>query len=287
MTAHSPIHAREEEAHPIHVRDRRFDREHPHDISADPVGAAWFTALSASFPRGEAMFIQAVKAFRQGVPEQLDREIGAFIRQEVNHSREHLAFNRSAEAGGFDLAEIDRRIIALVDETQSKSPLIQLTVTMALEHFTAMFAHEFLTKPDRIATDGMGERELWLWHAAEEIEHKAVAFDTWRHATRHLAPRKRWLLRCLVMLRTTARFTRNRWRDATDLLAQKGITGWRARWALFRHLWIRPGILRRILPAWLAFFRPGFHPWDIDDRALIHLYDSEYAAANLTSGSGD
>ena len=29
--------------------------------------------------------------------------------------------------------------------------------------------------------------ELWRWHAAEEIEHKGVAYDTWLHATRALA----------------------------------------------------------------------------------------------------
>jgi predicted metal-dependent hydrolase len=64
-----------------------------------------------------------------------------------------------------------------------------------------------------------------------------------------------------------------------DLLAQDGITGWRARGGLLWYLAGRPGILRRIFPAWVAYFLPGFHPWNRDDRALIGKYDSEFADA--------
>ena len=66
-----------------------------------------------------------------------------------------------------------------------------------------------------------------------------------------------------------------------NLLAQDGITGWKARWGLFRYLAFTPGVVRRIFPAWLAYFKPGFHPWDHDDRALIGLYEGEFDAALL------
>ncbi len=42
-----------------------------------------------------------------------------------------------------------------------------------------------------------------------------------------------------------------------------------------------PGIVRKIFPAWLAFFMPGFHPWNHDDRALIGKYDSAFKDAVL------
>ncbi|HSG56464.1 MAG TPA: metal-dependent hydrolase, partial [Paracoccaceae bacterium] len=67
----------------------------------------------------------------------------------------------------------------------------------------------------------------------------------------------------------TVRFLTNRSRDALELLAQDGITGWRARWRLFSYLTINPGILRRIFPAWLGWFSPRFHPWNHDDRHLL------------------
>ncbi len=260
------------------IRERRFDRAAKPDIASDPVAAAWFAALSASFPRGEAMFIEAVRAHREGAPEPLASQIRDFIRQEVNHSREHIAFNRSAQDAGFDLARIDQRVAQMIGETQSQPAIVQLCVTMALEHFTAMFAHVFLNEPDSIAGAGgsMGGPDLWQWHAVEEIEHKGVAFDTWNHATRDWPARRRWIMRALVMLKVTWRFIGNRSADALELLAQHGITGWRARWRLFTYLTVRPGVLRRIAPKWLAYFRPGFHPWDHDDSALIAAYDAAH-----------
>ena len=87
------------ETPPIVVRDRRFDRERPLPrwwCNGDPVATAWMNSLSASFPRGEALFIEAVKAFREGAPPKLEREIRAFIRQEVNHSREQRSTARRA-----------------------------------------------------------------------------------------------------------------------------------------------------------------------------------------------
>jgi len=86
-------------AQAITVRDLRFVRESKPPrwwLGGDPVATAWFNALSGTFPRGEAYFIEAVKAHRDGVPPKLNEEIRAFIVQEVNHTREHLAFNRIA-----------------------------------------------------------------------------------------------------------------------------------------------------------------------------------------------
>ncbi len=264
------------------VRDLRFTRDQPlarHWLGGDPVATAWLNALSAGFPRGEAMFIEAVKACREGAPGPLDAEIRAFIRQEVNHSREHLAFNRAAVDAGFDLSAIDARVAEMVALTHSRPPVVQLAITSALEHFTAMFAHEFLTNPGHFANTAPEQTDLWRWHAIEEIEHKAVAYDTLIHATAGWSIWRRWFLRSAVMFDVTRRFLHNRFVDALELLAQDGITGWRARWRLFSYLAIKPGIVRRVLPDWLRWFGPGFHPWNKDDRQLIARHDSEFAGA--------
>ena len=261
------------------ARNLRFSRQSTRRRGVDPVGSAWFAALSASFPRGEAMFVEAVRLHRDGVPNKLAAEIREFIRQEVNHSREHVAFNRGVEEAGYDLSGVTERVNALVDLTQSKPPIVQLAITCALEHFTAMFAHEFLRDPSALATAGMGDTDLWMWHAVEEIEHKAVAFDTLAYATRDWPRRKAYKLRAIIMLLVSFRFLKNRSYDAMELLAQDGITGWRAKWGLVRYLVGKPGILRKIFPAWLSWFRPGFHPWDLDDRALIAEWESQHAVA--------
>ena len=260
----------------ITVRNRRFRGAAPTRwwAGGDPVATAWFNALSATFPRGETLFIDAVKAFRDDAPPALAEDIRGFILQEVNHTREHLAFNRAAESAGYDLARIDARVEGLLARVYARPPIAWLAVTMALEHFTAMFSHEFLAHPEHFAGSDGDHAELWRWHAVEEIEHKAVAYDTWLHATQGWSRWKRWKTKSMAMLVITRNFVRNRFMDALDLLAQDGIVGWRANARLAWYLAGKPGILRRVLPAWCAYFLPGFHPWNRDDRALISRYEA-------------
>ena len=268
--------------HVITVRDQRFDRSRPLPrwwCNGDPVATAWMNSLSASFPRGEALFIEAVKAFREGTPPRLDREIRAFIRQEVNHSREHLALNRAASEAGYDTTGVDARIAANTNQAHARPPIVQLAVTIALEHFTAMFAHLFLTNPRAFFDADVPQADIWRWHAIEEIEHKGVAYDTYLHATRDWPRFRRWKLKAMIMLLITKRFIHHRSRDALDFMAQDGITGWRALASVVWYLFGKPGALRRLFPAWVAYFLPGFHPWNQDDRALIARYESEFADA--------
>ena len=90
---------------------------------------------------------------------------------------------------------------------------------------------------------------------------------------------RRWRVRNLVMLIVTGRFLKNRWIDTLMLLEQDGITGWKARWGLFKYLAVTPGVIRRLALPWLSYFKHGFHPWDHDDRALIGKYDGEFSDA--------
>ena len=267
----------------IKVRDLRFNRcsHSARWWAGEPFGTAWHNALSATFPRGEAYFIESVKAHRDGADPKLAEEIRAFVRQEINHTREHVAFNRLAEAHGYDVKAVDRRVAEMLELTKDRPVIINLAATMALEHYTAMMAHEFLTNSDHFGDADPEVRRMWEWHSVEEIEHKGVAFDTWNHATRDWAAWRRWKLRSLMMLIVTFNFFRNRWQDSLEMLAQDGISGWRAKWGLISYLTWKPGVVRRIFPAWIAYFKPGFHPWDHDDRALIGKYEGEFADALL------
>ena len=269
----------------INVRDRRFNRDSRPDRwwAGDAFGTAWHNALSATFPRGEAYFIEAVKAHRDGADEKLAQEIRAFVKQEINHTREHVAFNRLAESFGYDIKSIDKRVEEMLALTKNRPVILNLAATMALEHYTAMMAHEFLANPAHFVGADPEVRRMWEWHSVEEIEHKGVAFDTWNHATRDWTKWRRWKLRSLMMMIVTWRFFRNRWADTLELLAQDGITGWRAKWGLFTYLTVKPGVVRRIFPAWLSYFKPGFHPWDHDDRELIGRYEGEFSDALMSA----
>lgn len=271
----------------ITIRDLRFLRGAELKrwwLGGDPIATAWFTSLSATFPRGEAFFIEAVKAHREGVTPQLAEQIRAFIVQEANHSREHLAFNRVAEAAGYDLTGIDRHVSELLGQLEGRPAILNLASTMALEHFTAMMAHEFLAHPEHLAGGDPEVMALWRWHSIEEIEHKAVAYDTWLHATRNWSRWKRWRVKSMLMVLVTKNFLSHRIRDALGLLAQDGISSAAAKCRLLAFLLWQPGVLRRIFPSWAAYFLPGFHPWNTDDRRLIAQAERELARVSDANG---
>lgn len=267
------------------IRDRRFGRDRKPSrwwLGGDPIASAWYNALSLTFPRGEAFFIESVKAFREGVPPRLEAEIRDFIRQEINHTREHVAFNRAATEAGYDLSAMERRLAENLDQTKSNPPIANLAATMALEHFTAILALELLRTPAHLAKGEDEPANLWRWHAIEEIEHKGVAYDTWLHATRGWSRWQRWKVKSLVMLSVTNEFFRHRWQDTLELLAQDGLVGWRIRARLAAYLLFRPGLVSRILPLWASYFLPGFHPWNHDDRTLIAKAEREFPATAAT-----
>lgn len=266
----------------ITPRDRRFGRDRgiaQHWLNGDPIATAFFNALSITFPRGEAYFIDSVRAFRDGVPDRLAGEIAAFIKQEVVHSREHLAFNRQVTDHGYDVSRLDADVTTMLDLARQRPPIASLAATMALEHFTAILAHELLSDPRHLAGADPDSAALWRWHAIEEIEHKGVAHDTWVHATRDWSRFRRWWVKSALMLVVTKHFLHHRARGMMDLLRQDGITGRRAWGGLLHYALVRPGILRRVARPWLGYFLPGFHPWRVDDRALIALADTPYADA--------
>ena len=266
----------------ITPRDRRFGREaatprlwHGGRVEATAI----YNALSTTFPKGEAFFVESVRQFRDGVPPKLADEIKAFTTQEAIHSREHDAFNKRASEGGYDLSKLEAQVEKRLAITKGKPAVVSLAATMALEHFTAILAHQLLADPRHLEGADKDTAELWRWHAAEEIEHKGVAYDTWLHATRHWPRSKRWKLKARVMLYVTRNFLVDRTAGALELMRQDGVTGPRAWRLLLAYLWVRPGMFRKIAAAWFKFFLPRFHPWNEDDRALLSAYAASVTGA--------
>jgi predicted metal-dependent hydrolase len=260
----------------ITPRDRRFGRDaapkrlwHGGSVEATAI----YNALSSTFPIGEAYFVESVRAFRHGTPSKLAEEIKAFTTQEVIHSREHDAFNRRAADAGYDLTKLEKRVEERLAVARARAPVANVAATMALEHFTAILAHQLLLDPRHLEGADPEAAELWRWHSCEEIEHKGVAYDTWLWATRDWTRWKRWKVKTKVMLYVTRNFLVDRTGGALELMRQDGVTGVRAWSRLLWYLWVRPGMFRKIAGAWLKYFQPGFHPWNEDDRYLLRAYD--------------
>jgi predicted metal-dependent hydrolase len=225
--------------------------------------------------------MDAVRPYRDAADPKLRDQIAAFIAQEAVHSREHLVLNNSMADPGFDFGRIDLYLKGRFDFGRKLPRLNQLCATIALEHFTAILAHALLADGDDLASAPPELRRMWHWHAIEEIEHKAVAFDTFLAATRRFTPLRRWWIRCASMALITIMFFQFIGFGVREFFRRDGIDNPRSWRALLRYLSIRPGILRRVAPSYFAYFKPGFHPWRVDDRALIAAVD-----AALRTGHG-
>jgi predicted metal-dependent hydrolase len=241
----------------------------------DPIATAFYNSLSLTFPKGEAFFIDSVRNFRDAVPAQAQAQIDAFIKQEAAHSREHAHLNAQVELAGYDVAAMHADLDSRLTEVRSKPPIFGLVTTVALEHFTAIIAHACLQDARHFKNASADQARLWKWHAIEEIEHKGVAYDTFLAATEKLSTYKRWKFRSLVMLHISYTFLRGRIRAMRQFLEQDGIQGVGTGLRIFSYLFIYPGLLRQIFPAWLSFFRPHFHPWQQDDRKLVALHEAQ------------
>jgi predicted metal-dependent hydrolase len=248
-------------------------------LNGDPFATALYNAFSVTFPQGERFFMDSVKHYRGATQGVLTEQVSAFVTQEALHTREHVAFNRQVTRQGYDTARMEARTRSRLDFARTRPPLLQLGATIALEHFTALLAHELLAHPAHLQGADPDARALWRWHAIEEIEHKSVAYDTFMAAAAGRSPLFRWTTRVTTMVLATLLMTVTIGANLAELLKADGVRGWRASWGVTKLLWGRPGLLRRIALPYLAYYRPGFHPWEADDRALIREAEQDLAVS--------
>lgn len=260
------------------LRMRTLCIENRHWLGGDPYGTAFFNALSAVFPRGEAFMIESLRPWQNKLPANLAQDVHCFIQQEAAHSREHAGMNRALMRAGYDIEPLDNAIRQFVEFFGKTSDLTKLGATMCIEHLTAIVASEMIADHRHLEGSDAEMRKLWLWHGIEEIEHKAVAFDVWMYVTRDWSPFRRWITRSAMITAVSLSFFVNRTRGQVELMRQDGM-GWKqALPRLLRYGFAKGGIGRRVLKPWAKFLKPGFHPWQIDDHALIAKGEALIAA---------
>jgi len=223
-------------------------------------------SINLIFPDGERFFIRSVRQF---LPELTDPELikqaRHFFAQEALHGREHERANDVLRAQGFELDSwlTWYQRVAYRRLERWTPPVFCLAVTAALEHLTASLAHQTLTiRPLRTAVPLM--QDLMDWHAAEEIEHKSVAFDVLA------AVDGRWWLRVAGMVIGLATFLFF-WRSARRHLFKQDpeITPARIRRDRAQvRSWGITDTRRKLIHFALQYLRPSFHPDDQDDYAL-------------------
>ena len=263
----------------ITVRDAQFGAvEQPALwwLGGDPVATAFYTALSLAFPPGERFFIETLTSVVDQLPPRLAGEVRSFARQEANHARQHLLFNRLMAAAGHSTVELEAQFERDLAHARAHSPLARVAFTAALEHLTTILARAILRDRRAFAEASADVRRFWTWHAIEEIEHKAVAFDVYLILAAPMTAFRRWLFRVRAIRAATRVILAYAW-TASGLLAGERCGAFGTKPRLLWFLLIRPGIYRRCFADWLIFFMPGYHPAWIDDARLLAAAEPVYA----------
>ena len=210
----------------------------------------------------------------------------AFIGQEAMHGREHEDYNdalfaQSPIAPKFEAFVLD--IFGLIKK--HTPPYLWLSATIALEHFTALLADSVLTTPELF--DGAEDHyaNIWRWHAFEETEHKAVAFDVWNTVMGHGL--YAYTVRSVGQIGATILFWSLIIPVFLNIVKGEGKLTNRKAWkAAYKYSFGEVGALRKQLGNYFDYFRPSFHPWDHDNRqSMLAMQDLIYQLVDETQAA--
>jgi predicted metal-dependent hydrolase len=254
-----------------------------HWYGGDAFATHFLDALSSVFPAGEALFVRSVLHYRNRIGDPaLQSAVQAFAGQEAQHSRYHARHLDLLAAQGYPALRTLHVVADRAGRWLNRTlPRVCLAGTTAIEHLTALLARRILENDARF-TRPMDPRmaALWRWHALEEAEHKAVAYDV----QAYVAPN--YGLRAVLLVLTTLALVIETLARAAYMLWKDGelfrIGTMRSAW---HFLVADGGLLRGHARGYCAFFRADFHPAQIDDGRLVAVW-RERIAATGDAGAG-
>lgn len=243
------------------VRRLLIDLEAPfarHWCGGDAFRTALFNALSMSFPMGEQFFIDSVRNGFKALPAEkqapFKAEVQGFIGQEATHRRIHGLFNAHLDRQGL-VNDWEPRARERLKLMEGQDPRHWLAITAANEHFTAIFADWMLRNHEWLDGSEARLKTMWLWHSAEESEHKSTAFDLYAALGGDHAWRIKWFRRVTFI------FLTDTLRQTVDNLRRDG-TLWK--WSTWKsaasYLFGKRGLVRQTYAPWREYLRRDFHP---------------------------
>ena len=258
----------------ITVRKLQFNPKaiRRHYFANSPVMSHMLTALSSTFPIGEQFFVHSVRNVRDKVQdEKLQAQITAFIGQEAMHSKAHAEFNDAWRSDDYNLDRFQAWLARKNEYVKNLHPKIQLAITCAFEHFTALLGGYILRHPEVLATLDEDAVKLWVWHAIEEIEHRAVAFDVYQ------AVYGDDKIRRMIMRSVTTGFASLTFYSATRLFLQDKAKSLPKVGGNVFGLYLLGKMFIQLLPEYLSYFKADFHPSEIDYTKIVNYWKERLA----------
>jgi uncharacterized protein len=243
---------------PIVVREINFEVEQGAAGVWNPERPELSHALNAfqlALPYLEPYFIDAVKEASSRITNpNLKADIEAFCAQEANHSRQHRRYCRYLRGRYPELERYEKAIQQSLVQSRREDPLEwRLAYTAGYEAITGQLARWFFRNVrDWPQSEHEPFTALMLWHAAEEIEHRHVAFDVLQAVNPSYGLRARGFLAALKKTNADLQPV------ATYMLEVDGLAGrFQSR---ARRLKQRASLALELLPAAVRYLSPGYHP---------------------------
>ncbi|SEL94529.1 metal-dependent hydrolase [Acinetobacter sp. DSM 11652] len=250
-----------------------------HFFANSPVMSHLLTALSSTFPIGEQFFVHSVRNVRDKVKdEKLQAQIAAFIGQEAMHSKAHAEFNDAWRRDDYQLDNFQAWLARRDEFIRTTHPKLQLAITCAFEHFTALLGGYILRHPEVLSTLDEDATKLWVWHAIEEIEHRAVAFDLYQAVYKDTKVRRN------IMRSVTTGFASLTFYSATRLFWQDRRKSLPKVSGNLYGIYLISKMMIELIPEYLSYYKEDFHPSEIDYTDIVNHWKAKLAEEYQVEG---
>jgi hypothetical protein len=259
----------------ISIKSREFDVDLSGDIprywnNNDPIKTHFLNSFSVVLPEFEKFFIAAVFRARAKINDKkMQEDIKNFCTQEGAHARIHRKYNQLLSNQGYaNIWKYEKYLGEFLGYMQKRLSLnALLAITAGGEHITSFMGHDFLAHPEKWSRNSHATMNaIWRWHAIEEIEHKAVCYDTFEYLCG-----KRWLrIMALILINVpTVIFVTL---IQISLLKKDGLLLQPKTWKnYFLFMFGAQGFMWSVCREYLKYFQKDFHPWQNDDHGLIEV----------------
>ena len=251
----------------------------------DPFMTHMLTSASIFFPEGERFFIRSVRNYQHKITDpKLQKDIRGFMAQEATHGDEHEIYNQDVINQGYTfLAPVERIVKYGLAGLNKYSPkMFQLATTVCLEHITAIGSNALLENPELMDGVEPEYKEIWNWHAIEETEHKAVAFDVYS-----AIDGKHWV-KVIAMVLASLSFIPGVIFLLGRFLQKDGILFDKSVWRGVKEYHADKGhIFDKLKADYLAFYKKDFHPWQLDNSELVREWKDMYERTGKAAAASE
>lgn len=252
------------------LKRRRIKLNFPNSISKHWLGKSAFrthllNSFTLIFPDGEKYFIRSTKKYLNKISnDALKKDAKAFMAQESQHYMQHEKFFENLRAQGYDIDKLlyITELIAYEILEPLMGQKINLATTAGLEHYTALLA-EIGLEGNYLKQAQSQMRDLFEWHAAEEIEHKAVAYDVLQNFDDSYTLRIVGLIIATLILLSFSSLCTSSLLYQDKKLLDRGV------WKDFLgFLFIKEKLFFKGVAIVLRYLKPNYHPWEKDNYNL-------------------